>query len=60
MKATERPTKKTKKAKQAKEEGKPKQSLNVYNLLFAIKCKKIPNDNIKVGFANLARIVSRR
>jgi hypothetical protein len=59
MKATARPTKKTKKAKQAKEESKPKRSLNVYNIFFAIKRKKIPDDNTKVGFANLARTVSK-
>jgi hypothetical protein len=60
MKATTLPIKKTKKAKQAKDEGKPKRSLNVYNLFFAIERKKILDDNVKVGFANLARIVSER
>ena len=53
-------TKKTKKSKQPNDEGKPKRSLNVYNLFFAIERQKIQNEQANVGFANLARTVSER
>jgi hypothetical protein len=53
-------TKRTTKKKKSKDDGRPRRSLNLYNIFFAIERKKILEEEARPGFGGLAREISAR